>query len=463
MSKSAITQAIETEFYQLCDKLGHTAALHMDAQHVMPDGVPNRLQAHRPWPIGIDAGRGSMLIDVDGNHYRDFHNAFGTSICGHAHPIISATIREALYAPILTGFLHPDTVELGRILADRFGTEQYVMTNDGTGATQLAIRIARAHTQREPIIKVEGGYHGTHDSVMVSTAAAGIASAGDADMPNSVAWGSAVPESVRELTRVVSFNDLDAAERLLKTREYACLIIEPVMLNVGFVEPDEGYLAALRVLCDRYDTVLIADEVKTGATISYGGAHQLYGMQPDLLCLGKGIAGGLPVGIVAGKQELFKEISQHRAPHYSTFAANPLVVQCAVATLSKVLTPSLYSKLEDLNAQLIQGIERLLDEYGIAGYGVYLGAKGNVIFSPMRLRNYRDYATRVDRKLGTLYWLCLMNDGILLSPGADEQWTLSAAMDEEDVDAFLAAFERFCVIAQAALEADAKLINGDSR
>lgn len=431
-----------------------SAMLARRSERTMPLGVGTSLHAMDPYPLTIVSGHGASVRDADGHAYSDFHGGHGTMVCGHANPHVTAAISRRSTLGIHFGTLTEESVAFAEALVSRFGQEQVQITNSGTEATALAIRIARALTGREAIVKVEGGYHGASDSVMVSTHAS-LADAGLERAPTPVAWGLGVPDAVRQLTHVVPFNDLSATEAAIVAARPACLILEPVLLNVGFIAPEPGYHQGLRDMCDRHGVLLVHDEVKTGMTIAYGGAMARYGLRPDLICLGKGIGGGLPVGAVAGPEAVLESVANGDAPHYGTFAANPLVSAAGHAVLTRVMTHEAHERIAELNAVLVDGVGALLRRHPqIRGYAIGEGAKGTVVFAHRRLRNYRDWATLIDHDLGYLYWLCLTNAGVLLSPGQDEQWTLGAAHTNADIDRFLAGFAAFCELAAPALAAE---------
>ena len=221
------------------------------------------------------------------------------------------------------------------------------------------------------------------------------------------------------------------------------MIIEPAMMNINIIPPKEGYLERVRELCDEHGAKLIFDEVKTGATISYGGATQRFGVQPDMVCLAKAICGGYPGGAIGMTEELGEVVAADKVHQIGTFNGNPLVMAAAQATLTEVLTEDAYEKLEATNEALKERCQEIIDKYGLPAYTEGLGAKGCVIFSPERIYGYRDYLTKVDAELATLAWLYHMNHGIFMTPGVEEEWTLSIAHEHEHVDRYVAAFEAF--------------------
>ncbi len=444
----------EMEVFESRHKRSHD--LWQRATWVMPNGAPTALNHFDPWPLVIERAHNTEVWDIDGHHYYDFHNAFSTVVMGHSNEKIAKAVEKGFSEGAITGFLSPQAIELAEHICERFEADMVQFTNSGTESTQLAIRIARAVTGRGKILKIEGGYHGTHDSVMVSTHAS-FDQLGDPHRPTSVPWGEGMAPGILDSTIVCQFNDLPDLEILL-TAEFACVIMEPVMLNVGFVEPEEGYLQRVRELCNQHGVVLIFDEVKTGVTLAYGGAEEIYQVKPDLKCLAKGIGGGLPLGAVCGKQELMLSIETGETPHYSTFAGNHLAMSAGLACLREVLTPNAYQRLAAEQAALIGGLQKILNSYpNLPAYLVSQGAKGNILFTaPPHTSSYRDWELRADHELASLYWLMMINRGILLSPGQDEQWTISVKHGARERARFLSAFAEFALAAEQIILEDKK-------
>lgn len=408
----------------------------------LPLGVASSFQSHYPYPFVIERGEGPHVWDLDGNRYLDLHAGFGCNIYGHAHPAIVEAVRAQAGRGLHFAAPTPDLERYVQTLCERLGMEQVRLCNSGTEATMDALRLARAYTGRDRILKVEGCYHGHHDQVMVSVSPP-LDQAGESQAPRPVPNSEGLsPGLVGEIS-IVSFNDLEALEQRLREEDVAAFILEPVLCNLGMTMPVPGYLEGVRALCDRYGTVLIFDQVKTGLTISYGGAVETFGVQPDLQCFGKAIGGGAPVGAFGGKAELMELIRDWRTPHFGTFSGNPLVVAAGLAALERVLTPQAYRRIGELSQRLIDGIQSLIDRHRLPFHCLELGAKGGVFFSPQRPRNYRDWAEHTDRRLAQLYWLYLANRGIWVAPGADEQWTLPCVMSDEDADHYLEVFSGF--------------------
>ncbi len=414
------------------------------AKNVMPAGVPSSFQSIEPWPTYIAYGRGSHVWDVDGAEYVDFHNGFGVMCVGHANPTVVASVHEQ--AGLGTHFAAPTegSIAVAEELRSRFGLPQWRFTNSGTESTMDAIHFARAATGRDVILKIEGSYNGHHDAVMVSTYP-GLEELEASAESKGIPFGDGYPEALTDLTRVVPFNDVGALERVLNRLEgqVAGMIIEPVMMNINIIPPREGYLERVRELTTAHGAKLIFDEVKTGATIAAGGATERYGVSPDLITLAKACFGGFPGGAVGMTEDIGELIAEDKVHQYGTFNGNPLVMEAARATLLDVLVPEAYERLERTNAALLEGCDDVIERHGLPCYTEGMAAKGCVIFSREGLSNYRDYLTKVDEELSTLAWLYNMNRGIFMTPGAEEEWTLSVATDDTDVKQFVGAFEEF--------------------
>jgi glutamate-1-semialdehyde 2,1-aminomutase len=278
----------EDESARLLERTQESARLFARAAKVMPLGVASSFQAGDPYPIYLREGKGSSVWDVDGNEYVDFHGGFGTMVVGHAHPKVVEAVERAARTGTHFAVTTETTIALAEELCRRFDLEQVRFANSGTEATMEAIRLARAATGRDVILKIEGSYHGHHDAVMFSV----VPNAdviGGRDAPASTPLSRGIPADTARHTAVVAFNDADALGRLLDQRgdEIACLIMEPIMMNVGIVTPQPGYLERVKELCARRGVVLIFDEVKSGATVAYGGAGERFGVRPDLACFAK--------------------------------------------------------------------------------------------------------------------------------------------------------------------------------
>jgi glutamate-1-semialdehyde 2,1-aminomutase len=438
---AALSEAQQETFR---NRTGASARTYQRALAVMPNGVPSSFQVNDPWPVYLTRGKGSRVWDVDGNEYVDFHNGFGVMCIGHANPVVGAAVKARIDEG--THFAAPTdgSIAVAAELADRFGLPQWRFTNSGTESTMDAVHIARGATGRDVILKIEGSYHGHHDTVMVSVYPP-LEALGARDEPVSVPYGGGIPTAFTELTRAVPFNDAEALEGALEKigDQVAGLIMEPAMMNINIIPPRPGYLQRVRELTDKHGIKLIFDEVKTGATISRGGATARFGVLPDMITLAKASCGGYPGGSIGMSEELAAIVADGTVSQYGTFNGNPLVMAAAEATLTKVLTDDVYARFETTNQRLLDGCQQIIDVHGLPAYTEGLGAKGCVVFSAERLYEYRDYLTKVDDELSRLAWLYHMNHGIFMTPGTEEEWTLSIEHSDEDLQRYLDAFEAF--------------------
>ncbi len=444
IDRKRIESLTEGQMAAFRERTGRSAEYFQRATKVMPNGVPSSFQANDPWPVYIERGKGAEVWDVDGNEYRDFHNGFGVMCIGHANPDVGAAVKARVDQG--THFAAPTegSIIVAEELQRRFGLPQWRFTNSGTESTMDAVHLARAATGRDGLLKIEGSYHGHHDAVMVSVYPP-LEALGDRDDPISVPYGAGYPRAITDLTRSVPFNDAEALEHVLEKigDEVAGLIMEPAMMNINIIPPREGYLERVRELTAKHGVKLIFDEVKTGATISPGGATQRFGVTPDIVTLAKATCGGYPGGAIGMSEELAAFVADGTVHQYGTFNGNPLVMAAAEATLTKVLTEGAYAKLNASNHKLLDGCQAIIDQYGLPAYTEGIGAKGCVIFSPERMYEYRDYLTKVNGELSTLAWLYHMNHGIFMTPGVEEEWTLSIAHSDNDLQHYLDAFEAF--------------------
>ena len=436
-------EVLDAEVERYESRTPRSRAFYERAEAAMPFGVASSFQAGDPYPIYLERGQGSRVFDLDGNSYIDYHNGFGTMIVGHAHPKVQAAIERAA----ATGTHFAATTEAGVVLAEeikrRFGVDKVRFTNSGTEATMDAVRLARAASGKQVLLKIEGSYHGHHDAVMYSVVPT-MDSSGPTERPWTVPFSRGIPAETAESTMIVPFNDADALDEILRDHadRIGALIMEPVMMNIGIVLPKPGYLEKVRELCTRYDVVLIFDEVKSGITIAPGGATEYFGVQPDLLCLAKAIGGGTPIGAFAGRAEIMDEIKNGVAA-LGTFNGNPLSCGAGVATLTEVMTDDAYKRLAELGTRMAEGCNKVLGEAGIPAVTTNLGSKGSITFREEPLERYRDFAD-TDDGIFDAYWYWVVNRGIYQTPGKEEQWTISVQHSEEDIDAAVQALSDYC-------------------
>jgi glutamate-1-semialdehyde 2,1-aminomutase len=444
IDRKRIASLTEGQMAGFRERTGRSAKYFQRASKVMPNGVPSSFQANDPWPVYVERGHGTQVWDVDGNEYRDFHNGFGVMCIGHANQTVGAAVKARVDQG--THFAAPTegSIVVAEELQRRFGLPQWRFTNSGTESTMDAVHLSRGATGRDMLLKIEGSYHGHHDAVMVSVYPP-LEALGERDDPISVPYGAGYPKAITELTRSVPFNDAEALESVLGKigDQVAGLIMEPAMMNINIIPPRDGYLERVRELTAEHGVKLIFDEVKTGATISAGGATQRFGVKPDIITLAKATCGGYPGGAIGMSEELAAIVADGTVHQYGTFNGNPLVMAAAEATLTEVLTGEAYTRLEASNRKLLDGCQGIIDGYNLPAYTEGIGAKGCVVFSAERMYEYRDYLTKVDGDLSTLAWLYHMNHGIFMTPGVEEEWTISIAHTDEDIQHYLDAFEAF--------------------
>ena len=420
-----------------------SAAIGARAREVLAGGATSSWQIAQPQAVWLSHGLGSKVYDVDGTEYVDLHGGYGVSLVGHAHPAIVRAVSERM--PLGTHFaaVTEDSVVVAEELVQRWGLPKWRFTNSGSESTMDAIRLARAHTGRELVIKMEGSYHGHHDTVMVSI---GIDidddAVGPANRPNGVPYGGGIPACTVAQTIPVPFNDADALDARLAelSGQVACVIMEPGMMNIGVVLPQDGYLAAVREITQKHGVLLIFDEVKTGITIAAGGAVERFGVTPDIVTLAKALAGGLPSGAIGGSEEVMASIEDGTVYQVGTYNGNPLSMAAARASFQEVMTPDAYAHLEHLNDRLHDGLGAIIERHGFPAHVIGLGAKGCIVFSPEPVLNYRDWAHKTNGPLNELAWLYNMNRGVFMTPGREEEWTLSVQHDDADIDRFIDVF-----------------------
>jgi glutamate-1-semialdehyde 2,1-aminomutase len=445
----------DRETKALLDRTPGSAALHERAVKSLPGGVSSNFQANDPYPIYLKQGKGPKVWDVDDTEYTDFHGGFGVNVVGHAHPKIVEAIRRAAEGAIHFAVTTEATVSLAEEICRRFQVDRMRFVNSGTEATMDALRVARAATGRDRIVKMEGSYHGHHDAALFSV----VPEADTLGMRDVVTGESAdtvgtayttqptskgVPRSMWRDTIIVPFNDAPALDALLREHgdEIAAVILEPVMMNIGIVVPQPGYLQALRDLCDRNGSVLIFDEVKCGGTIAYGGATERFGVRPHMAAWAKAIGGGATIGAFGGEAQIMDFVTKGAAQQ-GTFNGNPLSMAAGLAALTEVLTKDAYDHLDKLGTKLAEGCNRVIDESGIPAHTVDLGAKGCVSYRSEPLTSYRDFL----ETLPELYYASypyMVNRGIFMTPGDEEQWTISVQHSEDDVQRYIDAFAEFC-------------------
>jgi glutamate-1-semialdehyde 2,1-aminomutase len=407
-----------------------------------PLGVASNYRAYDPYPIFVKEGQGSHFRDLDGNDYIDHNLCVGANIAGHCHPAVMKAMVECASTGTIFGMPHDLEWQLAEEICARFPIEMLRFGLTGTEATMHAIRLARAATGRDKIVKFEGAYHGTHDSALVSVKPH-APEFGDMNAPTPVPSGLGVPKGILANVAVATFNDLASVELCFKKNsgEIAGIILEPIMMNVGLCIPQAGFLEGLRHLCDRNGALLIFDEVKTGAKLCWGGASEYFGVKPDMICLAKSIGGGLPLSAFGASRLVMDLISQRKVIHGGTSNTNPVSMAAGLAAFREVLTHENYAHVEQLTQRLADGYRRTIAKVGLQAYVVTAGANGALMLYPEEIRNYRDWI-KIDADLWRHYWFGMVNRGVMPQPHWwDEQWTISVQHTEADIDQHLAAFD----------------------
>src|SRR5215208_2698343 len=389
IDRQRIRELIEREEKRLNDATPKSAATYKRAHEVLSGGVASSYQLRDPWPIYLEKGAGPRVRDVDGNEYLDFHNGFGSMVQGHAHPAI------------------------GRALQERYA-----------GGTHFAAPTEDAIVVAEELQRRWGGLENL------------------ASLP----YGAGIPQATVEMTVAVPFNDAGAMERRIERltaegRKPACVIMEAAMMNLGVVLPADGYLEQVRDICTRHGVVLIFDEVKTGLCIAPGGATERFGVMPDMVTLAKALGGGVPTGAIGGNEEVISVVEDGSVFQVGTYNGNPLGMAASRANLLEVLTDDAYTHLDALNDRIVRGCQGVVEKHNLPGYAVGVGSKGCVTFSPEKIVDYETFKANQDADLAELAWLFNMNRGIFMTPGREEEWTLSVTHTDESVDAYVRVFE----------------------
>jgi glutamate-1-semialdehyde 2,1-aminomutase len=434
-------EALQKEIQTYEKRTPKSREAHTKATKRIPLGVASNYRAYDPYPIFVKDGKGGHIHDVDGNEYIDFNLCFGALMAGHCHPAVIKAVQEKLATGTMFGMPHDAENALAEEICARFPVDMVRFSNSGTECTMHAVRLARAATGRDRIIKMEGAYHGLHDSALVSVKPK-LKEVGDPNFPNSVPGGEGVTKATLANTVVAQFNDLAGVERLFAKYpgEIAAVIVEPIMMNVGILMPDPGYHKGLREITQEHGALLIFDEVKTGAKLARGGACEYFDVKPDIVCLAKSIGGGFSLAAFGARREIMNLISDHRVFHGGTYNTNPVAMAAGLATFREVLTPAAYEHVTRLNKKLLDGYQQQLDKTGLVSYVIGAGANGALMFFPKPIRNYRDWLD-ADTDLWRHYWFAMTNRGVMPQPyWWDEQWTISVAHTDADIERHLECF-----------------------
>jgi glutamate-1-semialdehyde 2,1-aminomutase len=414
----------------------------------MPGGVSSPVRAFKAvggTPFFVERGEGAYLVDVDGNRYVDYVLSWGPLILGHAHPRVVAAVEEAARRGTSYGAPSPLEVELARLVREAVPSmEQLRFVNSGTEATMSALRLARAFTKRDKLVKFTGCYHGHADALLVE-AGSGVVTLALPDSPG-VTLG-AVSD-----TLTAEYNDLEAVEELFAAYpdEIAAVIVEPVAGNMGLVMPDEGFLEGLRTVTTREGALLVFDEVMTGFRVHPGGAQALFGITPDLTTLGKVIGGGLPVGAYGGRRELM-ELVAPAGPVYQagTLSGNPLAMTAGIETLRGLAEPGVWDGIARAGERLLDGLGDAAADAGIAGRPTRAGTMFGFFFTEEPIRSWKDAFLYADTERFAAFHRAMLERGVYLPPSQFEAWFLSSAHGDDEVETTLeAAREAFASIAR---------------
>ncbi|WP_289501055.1 glutamate-1-semialdehyde 2,1-aminomutase [Gloeocapsopsis sp. IPPAS B-1203] len=409
------------------------------AQNLMPGGVSSPVRAFKSvggQPIVFERVKGAYIWDVDGNQYIDYVGTWGPAICGHAHPDVLAALHDVLEKG--TSFGAPCALEnvLAEMVIDAVPSIEMVrFVNSGTEACMAVLRLMRAFTGRDKVIKFEGCYHGHADMFLVK-AGSGVATLGLPDSPG-------VPKSTTSNTLTAPYNDLEAVKALFAENpdDIAGIILEPVVGNAGFITPDAGFLEGLRELTQEYGALLVFDEVMTGFRIAYGGAQERFNVTPDLTTLGKIIGGGLPVGAYGGRREIMSMIAP-AGPVYQagTLSGNPLAMTAGIKTLELLQKPGTYQYLDQITKKLSDGLLEIAKKTGHAACGGQISGMFGLFFTAGPVHDYED-AKHSDLDKFSRFHRGMLEHGIYLAPSQFEAGFTSVAHTEEDINKTLAAAE----------------------
>jgi glutamate-1-semialdehyde 2,1-aminomutase len=407
--------------------------LYEEAVNYLPGGVNSPVRAFKPYPFFVEKAKGSKLYDVDGNEYIDYCLGYGPIIMGHANDKIVKEATEQLQLGTDYGVPSQQEIELAKEVTKRVPCAQMVrFTNSGTEATMSAIRLARAITGKNKIIKFEGAYHGAHDAVLVKS---GSGAVGQPDSPG-------VPLDATKNTILVPFNDEDAIKNTIKENkdEIACIITEPVMGNIGCVPPKEGFLQFLREITEENNIIFIIDEVITGFRIAKGGAQEYYNVTPDLVTFGKILGGGFPIGAIAGKREYIEQFAPSGKVYQAgTFSGNPMSISAGLATMD-LLTDKFYKDLHDKGEYFRNGIRDVLSKLDIPYQVTGVESMTEVYFSDEEVYDFES-AKKSDTQAFDKYFHTLLENGVFVAPSQYECVFLSSAHTNDDIDKTLNAME----------------------
>lgn len=409
-----------------------SAALFAQAKQIIPGGVNSPVRAFKSVgcdPIFIARAEGSRIYDADGNAYIDYVGSWGPMILGHCHPKVVEAIQQAAASGASFGAPTEKEIVLAEMVREAYpNIEKVRMVSSGTEATMSAIRLARGYTGRDKILKFDGCYHGHADSLLVK-AGSGAATFGVPTSPG-------VPADFAKHTLTATYNDLAETRTLVAANkgEIACIILEPIAGNMGCVAPKPGFLEGLRQLCNEEGIILIIDEVMTGFRVAFGGAQERYGVRGDLVCLGKIIGGGLPVGAFGGKREIMEKLSPEGGVYQAgTLSGNPLAMSAGIATLKLLKEEGFYARIEEKSAYLENGLRQAATTAGVPTSLQRVGGMFCTYFQAEEVFNFADVKAETP-KIFAKFFRTMLEEGINLAPSQYEAGFMSIAHSTEDLD-----------------------------
>jgi glutamate-1-semialdehyde 2,1-aminomutase len=407
-----------------------SSAMYRECRQRLPRGVNSEFQFREPYPIYIARGHGSTIVDADANSYIDFHVGAGALLGGHANPVLLQAITASMADGTCFAAASGHSLPVAEALAERYGLPLWRFTNSGTEAVMAGIRVARAVTRRDLVLRMRASYNGHADSMLVGLGLAGADAGGSLAEPG-------VPAAVAELTLTAPFNDLEALHQIMSRHgaELACIVVELPLCTPQMEEPDPAYLSELRELSRRYGTALLVDDVKTGLALGHGGSLATYQVEADLVALAKGVAGGVAFGALGGADWLMGRLGQGGPGIYGTLNGNPLSMAAADAMLRQVLTPEAHDAISALNAGLGKRLGEIFASSGCGCTVVAVGGKGGINLAATAA----GHGNAANDVFTELVWTFALNRGVYLAPAPDLRWTLTAAHGDRDVEALASA------------------------
>jgi len=423
-----------------------SCSLFNRAVKVMPGGASSHGQCYpvfNPYPLGFERGKGSKIWDLDGNEYLDYVLAMGPLIHGHAHPKLIEAVREQLEKGTMFAVLHDKEVDLAEKVCRMTGMDMVRFSNSGAEATMTAVRLARGHTGKNKIIKFEGAYHGGNDYFLFGGGATASAGSPTSMSKTPSSWG--IPEETAKNTLLVKWNDAESLEKVARRNrdDLAAIISEPVLMNIGTVPPEDGFLELIRELCDKNDALFILDEVITGFRLAKGGAQEYFDIKADITTYAKALGAGFPISAIAGRRRVMEDLVPGKVFHAGTYNANPLAVVAALASLTELERPGTYPNLKKVGDALQAGLERAVEQTKTTAIVQGIGPGGcQLYFTKLKkIRDYNDYLTTDGGKYLKMHRK-LLKEGVYFHPQQYEHLFVSTRHTEEDVDSAVSHVEK---------------------